>query len=528
MREIAISSSAAAVVSSTLATMRRLCPCDAALWLSAGPEGQEVLGWSGLVRPDGPRGGRLPEGEGLSGEALRTGRPVVVADRGSASNRAQSLDPLMDREGLVSAAALPFRTPGGRAGVVAVLTRRRRVFAQSDVDLLAEVVRVAGAVHELNVVRETLEAEATAQTRVTETEAQVRQALESFSEEVLRGTRLETALTVLSGALGAEVFVERSPHLPPGPAEQPVGTWTPRSAARTLRVPGSEAALVKAADPTVPTDDVLHRISLVVGHEIARQREGVETEMRLSEDIVRHLLEGNEAEMQQMWFRGSLAGIDLGIPRAMVWLAEEEPMGPAMLDRLRAAVRTRSPRSHVWVYRGQALAYWAAEGVTTADVRNQVDEVLQACRPLRLAAGVSDICTHARQHPRAVREARFTWQVAQGRTSRRVMSIDELGTFRLFAHVAGVAALREAADECLATLHAQDRRDGSELVATLRAYLEHDRRLAATARALHVHVNTLRYRIERISELLRMDLDDPDERFAVLLALRIGDVVQPS
>ena len=77
----------------------------------------------------------------------------------------------------------------------------------------------------------------------------------------------------------------------------------------------------------------------------------------------------------------------------------------------------------------------------------------------------------------------------------------------------------------LGVLTEVDARDGSDLIHTLRAYLERDRRVAETARALHLHVNTLRYRIERISKLLRVDLDDPETRFFLQLALRLTNVV---
>lgn len=97
--------------------------------------------------------------------------------------------------------------------------------------------------------------------------------------------------------------------------------------------------------------------------------------------------------------------------------------------------------------------------------------------------------------------------------------------YRLFAHVGGVDAVAAAAEETLAPVLRADSRDGSDLLHTLQTYLEKDRRAAETARALHVHVNTLRYRIERVGKLLRVDLDDPDARFFLLLALRLSTVV---
>lgn len=67
-----------------------------------------------------------------------------------------------------------------------------------------------------------------------------------------------------------------------------------------------------------------------------------------------------------------------------------------------------------------------------------------------------------------------------------------------------------------------DEGSGSEeLRRTLGAYLEAGRNAREAARALHVHRNTLLYRMKRIEETLSVDLDDPDEVFALDLALRV-------
>ncbi|GAB3489282.1 PucR family transcriptional regulator ligand-binding domain-containing protein [Nocardiopsis coralliicola] len=86
--------------------------------------------------------------------------------------------------------------------------------------------------------------------------------------------------------------------------------------------------------------------------------------------------------------------------------------------------------------------------------------------------------------------------------------------------VAGPAADR-VADEVLAPV--AGRRSAGVLLASLRAYLAAAGRWDAAAEALGVHRHTLRYRINRIRELLPGDLDDPDYRTELWLALRTRD-----
>jgi sugar diacid utilization regulator len=65
-----------------------------------------------------------------------------------------------------------------------------------------------------------------------------------------------------------------------------------------------------------------------------------------------------------------------------------------------------------------------------------------------------------------------------------------------------------------------DAKHGSEYGVTLRAWLDGFGDAGAVAKALNVHRNTLRYRLQRIEALSGLRLDDPDERLMAALHLR--------
>jgi hypothetical protein len=60
----------------------------------------------------------------------------------------------------------------------------------------------------------------------------------------------------------------------------------------------------------------------------------------------------------------------------------------------------------------------------------------------------------------------------------------------------------------------------SRLRATLRAWLDHPGQVTRVAGELHVHPQTVRYRVAQLRELFGERLDDPDARFELALALR--------
>lgn len=85
---------------------------------------------------------------------------------------------------------------------------------------------------------------------------------------------------------------------------------------------------------------------------------------------------------------------------------------------------------------------------------------------------------------------------------------------------------RAAADKVrltgpVARLWAHDQTHGTQFIETLRAWLDCMGEVSSAADALHVHPNTLRYRLRRLAKIGEMDLSDPEERFAAQLLLRI-------
>lgn len=70
-------------------------------------------------------------------------------------------------------------------------------------------------------------------------------------------------------------------------------------------------------------------------------------------------------------------------------------------------------------------------------------------------------------------------------------------------------------------LNNYDKEHYTELVLTLDTYLKNERHALLTATALHIHRNTLSYRINKINDICRLNLDDISERERILFSLRI-------
>ncbi|HUR74179.1 MAG TPA: helix-turn-helix domain-containing protein, partial [Sporichthya sp.] len=160
-----------------------------------------------------------------------------------------------------------------------------------------------------------------------------------------------------------------------------------------------------------------------------------------------------------------------------------------------------------------------AASATRERVAALMEATGRAAGGLQLAAGVGRICSDPAHYGRSRADADLALHIARAR-DRDVVMAAELNAWRLLAPAADTAALRERAEWVLQPLLAADALHGRDDLATLRAWLAHDRHRAKTAAALYVHENTVSYRVRRIGEILKVDLNDPEVRFQIELAVR--------
>ncbi len=88
----------------------------------------------------------------------------------------------------------------------------------------------------------------------------------------------------------------------------------------------------------------------------------------------------------------------------------------------------------------------------------------------------------------------------------------------LFSHLKTPLPLESQLAPGLKVLKRHDREHGSQLYATLRCYLRHERSIPRTAAALIIHRTTLLYRLEKIAALTKLDLDNEDTRLYLLIS----------
>lgn len=150
-----------------------------------------------------------------------------------------------------------------------------------------------------------------------------------------------------------------------------------------------------------------------------------------------------------------------------------------------------------------------------------LQEAIEGETGIRVNVAVSEPAASAAQMPACYRLAR--------RTLRMLRTLGHQGRIaheRVFAVYAPLFHGREAdeialfLDRAIGPLRRYDEKRGTELAATLLAYLDNGMRLQRTAEFLGIHINTMRQRLNTIGGICR-DWDDPSRLLEVHLALKL-------
>jgi purine catabolism regulator len=155
------------------------------------------------------------------------------------------------------------------------------------------------------------------------------------------------------------------------------------------------------------------------------------------------------------------------------------------------------------------------------ELRGLLEELL-AAQP-GAAAGVGrpferlDVARHSH------RDAELAVRDAARRTAPRILAFEDFDLGTLLVSEAQAAWLGPKVDELMAQVRANP-----SLYETLKCWFEHDLDIAAAAAALHLHPNSLRYRLARIEELLGRPLKRPSTIAELHIALLAEESATPA
>lgn len=278
---------------------------------------------------------------------------------------------------------------------------------------------------------------------------------------------------------------------------------------------------------------VVEQGGLVLAIEMARNKAIRETEKRLKGDLLNALLQEILTPRDaRLWIQAM--GLNPQQPHValrFMWDTLAAPSRRRLETIINGEIAQRGLRAIVHPMGSEVICFCPLESETA--------------RPQEAIALASAILRQAqREYPQAVVRCGIgtaalevgEWRVSFSRAgqaldmARRLnekspLYYPDLSVYRLLLQLEHSPELMAFQEEILGNLLATE--NPQEFINTLEAFFAHNGNLSQTAEALYIHRNTLVYRLERIAAITGIDLDKPQNRLAVQLALHIYRMTRP-
>ena len=304
-----------------------------------------------------------------------------------------------------------------------------------------------------------------------------------------------------------------------------------------------------ANSPLRPEDVVvLYWAGRALEAELGKERVRLETELGVRGDFVDDVINGHHGSVDLLLQRARYLGADLSSGALTVVVDIDDFAGylgrrrlkesaiQELKRRLSDAVRLQArglfsnfllgPRSdNVILFLGpsgddppEKLAQMALE------LASRVQRYVKGLLPdLTVSVGIGRFKNDPAEISDAYSEAEVALEIGHrihGPSS--ISTFEQTGTYKLLFRVMQEEPeeLETFYAETLAPVVAYDSRYGTDMVSTLTTYLGNDASTAKTAADLFAHRHTIRYRLDRVKELTRLDVDKSEDRERLTLGIK--------
>lgn len=141
--------------------------------------------------------------------------------------------------------------------------------------------------------------------------------------------------------------------------------------------------------------------------------------------------------------------------------------------------------------------------------------------PIDLRIGIGKPYKHLKNIWRSHADADKTLVVGSRLYDSKILKFSDLGVFRILVQGEVNEELEQYFTETLRPLLDYDKKKSTDLVRTLESYFKNNSNINKTSEELFTHYNTILYRLERIQEITKLDLNDANDRLNLELAMRL-------
>ena len=245
------------------------------------------------------------------------------------------------------------------------------------------------------------------------------------------------------------------------------------------------------------------------------------------EFFVSDLLNGAITDEQKILDRCRFFKWNLKMPYRVLTIRPEKKRNAAEggdyleLGQQKEALQRRFPEATAFLYGSQIKLIIHVFDQTTQDAI-VLGEVAAFLKERGLAAGVSQTAYHLRnlsgRHQQAMKAIQMGL-LLDG--AGPLFYYDTYSIYHCLELCAPQMSLLQLCHSAVLKLESYDRKNGTELLGTLHAYLSCHSNLSEAAASLYIHRNTLSKRLDKINDLIHVDFSDAETVFHLMFSYRI-------
>ncbi|WP_169728529.1 XylR N-terminal domain-containing protein [Salibacterium aidingense] len=286
--------------------------------------------------------------------------------------------------------------------------------------------------------------------------------------------------------------------------------------------------------------DLLKRTATVASLQIQNERIALETEQRLKGELLEKLLHSKDTNVQEIYNQFSYLGYDLTKEHYVLHIEiddtnerEDVPVDNEQLLNIRNQLNNFYQGQNEYGPNMLILTKWnKIQAVITKEFienRNTTikmfgEKILKKIngKESQVYIGISTETKKFTDFHNRAKEAKQAAELAKKKSSfSQVILANELGHLSLFLYAREPEELEQFAEDKLHAVLSYDEMKSSELLKTLFYYSQHEFNLHKTAREMSISISGMRYRVQKVEELLNLDLSNSNDRFEIQLSLQI-------
>jgi purine catabolism regulator len=264
----------------------------------------------------------------------------------------------------------------------------------------------------------------------------------------------------------------------------------------------------------------IKRATMALALEYTKSQALSAVEARFRGNFVEQVLSGQLSDTLTVQQRAREFGYDLKSPQRATLVFCEEHLLRTLQTQFSKSVESAA-LTIPWIEHEAGILCFLPEEITPAPQKSLITQLTASLRTkfptIRVVQGRAVVRTE--EWKQSVHDAEQVYKLPNaGKTEPT--TFESIGVYQLLLpmvqHQDAYAFYRRH----LGVLLDYDRDQNAELMQTLIVYFDASGNLARTAEALHVHRNTLLYRLTRISQICKIDLEDPETRLSIWISVK--------